>query len=144
MSVKDKTVDIFDEEVKDEEVKDVASEDEIIVEHDDVKEGLMAESDPATRMKDPLAEQKLPAVDVVKESLDKQLTALGRKTAEALNAQPKQKVVVPFKDLNPTDEYVVAGTNGWNMQIRRGVPVMLPEEIILRLAEAGEHPTLVR
>jgi len=134
-----KVVDMFDEDVK-----DIASDDEEIIQHDDVKEGLMAESDPASKMADPLAAQSEPAADIVKMSLDKQLTALGRKTAEALNKLEKFKVMIPMREFDPDDTFVVVGTNGWNTQIARGKPVMLPEAIIHRLAEAGEGPTLVR
>jgi hypothetical protein len=134
-----KTVDIFDEDVK-----DIASDEEEIMERDDIKEGLMAEADPASKMADPLAAHSEPAEDVVRLSLDGQLTALGRETAEKLNKTKKQKVLIPMKDLNPDDAFVVVGTNGWNTQIKRGKPVMLPEEIIHRLTEAGEGPTLVR
>lgn len=140
MATKKKDVDIFDEEVKDV----VLDDEEEMPENDDLKEGFMAESDPASKMKDPLAHHNKDASDVVKKSLDGQLTALGRATAEKLNALPKHKVVVPHKELNPDDDFVVVGTNGWNTQIKRGEPVLLPDELIDRLSKSGEAPTLVR
>lgn len=138
--VKEQEKDLFAEvkEAVDTEVEDV------IIEHDDLQEGIMAESDPVSKMIDPLADQRGPAEDVVKLSLDSQLTALGRATAEKLNAQPKTKVMIPFKELNPDDKFVVVGTNGWNTQILRGKPVLLPDVIIERLSISGEAPTLVR
>ncbi len=126
------------------DVKEVTTDDELIIDHDDLKEGIMAESDPATKLLDPLAAHKGEAADVVKQSLDGQLTALGRKTAELLKQCPKHKVVIPFKELNPDDDFVVVGINGWNLQIKRGVPVMLPDEVIHALSVGGESPTLVR
>jgi hypothetical protein len=130
-----------DSEVNENEIIDP---DEEMVEHDDLKEGMLAERDPASKMRDPLEEHKGPAVDIVKKSLDGQLTHLGRETAKKLDKMKKFKVLIPFKDLNTGDDFVVVGTNGWNSQIKRGKPVMLPEEIIIRLSNSGESPTLVR
>lgn len=139
MATKENVKDLFVD------TKTVADEsEEEILEHDDLKEGFLAEEDPTSKMKDPLAAHKEQAEDVVRKSLDTQLTALGRKTAEMLNKQPKIKIVIPIKELNPDDEFVVIGTNGWNTQIKRGVPVELPEEIYHRLAASGENPTMVR
>jgi hypothetical protein len=135
VSAKAKDKDLFDDSVETEEV---------VTERNDLEEGFLAESDPLSKMKDPLGLQKGPGEDVINESLNKQVTALGRETAKKLNELPKHKVVIPYKELNPDDHFVVVGTNGWNMQIKRGVPVMLPDEIIKRLGESGEAPTLVR
>ena len=136
--VKETEKDLFADAEVTEEIEDE------IKEHDDMEEGFRAESDPASKMVDPLADQKGPAEDVVRMSLDGQLTALGRETAEKLNKLLKHKVMIPTKELNPDDKFVVVGTNGWNTQILRGKPVMLPDVIIERLSASGEAPTLVR
>lgn len=126
------TTEVYEEEEKD------------LEERDDVKEGMMAEADPISRISDPLKEHKGPAEDIVKKGLDGQLTALGRETATKLDAMPKHKVLIPVKELNPHDTTAVVGINGWNIQIKRGVPVILPDAVIGLLYDAGENPTLVR
>ncbi len=135
--------DLFDE-TEDVKAKDETIEiEEEVIPPDDLKEGFIAEADPRTAMYDPLAAHKGPGEDVVKQSLDGQLTSLGRDTAKLLDAQPKHKVLLPVDKLNPDDSFVVVGTNGWNMTIKRGKPVLLPEEIITRLVKSGETPTIV-
>ena len=126
---------------KKEDIFDEATE---LEERDDLKEGMVAEADPKSIMNDPMEAHNKPAVDVVKRSLDSQLTALGRETAKQLDQCPKHKVMIPMKELNPDDTFVLVGTNGWNMQIKRGEPVLLPDEIIERLAASGDAPTFVR
>ncbi len=132
MSEQEKNV--FDEET---------TEEEVVEKPDDLKEGFIAESDPNSKMSDPTHKHQGPADDVVKKSLDNQLTALGKETARKLNERPKHKVVIPKKELSPDDHSVVVGTNGWNIQVKRDVPVMLPDIIIDRLSKSGENPTLV-
>ena len=144
-----KNVNLFEDDKPEEEKKvinttAVYDEDEDMEKPDDLKEGFTAEEDPRSKIYDPLAIQRGPAEDVVKKSLNEQLTALGRKTARKLSDQPKHKVMIPIKELNPNDSSVVVGINGWNLQIKRGVPVLLPEEVVKLLAGAGETPTIVR
>ena len=134
-----KKTDLFDDEVK-----EVVEEIEEVQEVDDLQEGMTAELDPKSAMSSASEALSQPGEDVVKKSLDSDLSALGRDTAEKLNKQPKFKVMIPMKELNPQDTFVVVGTNGWNMQIKRGEPVLLPEDIITRLSESGEAPTFVR
>ena len=134
---KDKEIDVFEDEVK--EVEDIEQDDLT-----DLEEGLQAESDPKSRVNSLLDAHDAAAQDIVSESLDTQLTKLGRETGEKLNKLPKLKVLIPIKDLNPHDEFVVVATNGWISQIKRNVPVLLPDEIVMRLSAAGENPTLVR
>ncbi len=123
----------------------VIEEAEEIVPNDDLQEGIMAESDPRSRVKDRLIDEKTPAIDVVKESLDRQITNLGRKTAEKFKEYPRRKVVIPVDPLNPKDEYgVPVAVNGWTYNIPRGKPVYLPDPIIDLLIGGGYNPTLVR
>lgn len=138
-----KKSELFDEK-EDVKIDEELSEVEDVVEPDDLEEGFIAEHDPASRIPDFTAKYKGEAEDVVKTSLDGQLTQLGRETAKKLDDYPKYKVVIPIKELAPDDKFVVVGTNGWNTQILRDKPVMLPDVIIDRLAKAGENPTLVR
>jgi len=123
----------------------VIEEAEEIVPTDDFQEGIMAEMDPRSRVADRLINEKTPAIDVVKESLDRQVTNLGRRTAEQFKKYPKRKVVIPKDPLNPKDEYgVVVGVNGWTFNIPRGKPVELPDPVIDLLIGGGYNPTLVR
>ena len=112
-----------------------------------VKENLAAERDPASVVKDTTKESmvsKENAVNVLDESVAKQVSRMGRQTAEKLRNSPKEKVLIPKDKLNMNDEYVVVGINGWNLQIQRGVPVILPRQVVNLLAQAGYGPTLVR
>jgi uncharacterized protein YbaR (Trm112 family) len=128
------------------EVKDlnIFDEEETVEPPDDLKEGFTAEVDPASRLKDARAYEKVEAEDIIKSSLNRQITELGRKTAKALENSPKHKVMIPENKLSPEDTFVVAAINGWTFQIKRGVPVLLPDEIINLLADGGYTPTLVR
>ena len=147
--------DLFDENVEEvqEETPEVTLTDEDIENEpdvekaDDLKEGFIAEADPRSHLIDPLKKHSGPAEDLVKSSLNKQITALGRITAEKLNDEKrfkKYKVLIPESEFAKNEDYILVGTNGWNMQIKRGVPVMLPDVIIDRLSRSGYNPTLVR
>ena len=112
-----------------------------------VKEGLAAERDPASVVKDTTKESMVSqedAVNILDESIAKQVSRMGRLTAEKLRNSPNEKVLIPKDKLNMHDEYVVVGINGWNLQIQRGVPVILPRQVVDLLAQGGYSPTLVR
>lgn len=112
-----------------------------------VKEGLAAERDPASVVKDTTKESMVSqedAVNILDESIAKQVSRMGRLTAEKLQNSPKEKVLIPKDKLNEHDEYVVVGINGWNLQIQRGTPVILPRQVVDLLAQGGYSPTLVR
>jgi len=129
---KQEETNIFDEE----EIEDV-------VEHDDLKEGFVAESDPSSKVKHSADAYKQEAEDLLAKSLNQQVTALGRKTAEKLKDEKKIKLMVPKNELMPDDEFVVVGINGWVTQIRRGEPVMVPESFFEHLSNGGYNPTIV-
>ncbi len=133
------------EKVKDDlfEDNDVVEEEEVVV-PDDLTEGFVAEHDPNTRMTETVARHAGEADDMVGMSLDKQLTKIGRDTAEKLNKREKFKVIIPKNELSPNDTFVVVGINGWNLQIKRDVPVYLPDVVVDLLANGGYSPTLVR
>ena len=146
--------DMFDEAQEKEEVipevtltdEDIENEPDV-EEHDDIKEGFIAESDPNSKVYDPLQKHKGEAEDVVQESLNKQVTSMGRKTGEKLNDEKKykkHKILIPESQFAKNEEFILVGTNGWNMQIKRGVPAMVPDEILTRLSRSGYNPTLVR
>lgn len=141
MTTEEKELNLFDEQ---EEKSLEGNEEKDLEVHDDLKEGMMAESDPKSKVVSPTDKYSGPAEDVIKKGLDGQLTVLGRKTAEILNKMPKFKIVVPTKELNPKISDAIVGINGWNIHIKRGVPVMLPDPVIELLANAGENPTVVR
>lgn len=110
---------------------------------DDVKEDLAAETDPKSKVNVDNS-HKEEAIDVIQLSIEKQLSQLGKKTAELLKARPQEKVLVPIDKLNKYDEFVVVGINGWNLQIQKGVPVMLPDCVVDLLIDGGYQPTRVR
>lgn len=137
MSKKKEAVDIFDEVVEQEQ--------DLEKPQDDLQEGFIAESDSKSKMGRSVTDiSNEPAEDIVKVSLDGQLTALGRETAKKLAEAEKFKVKVPINPMAKDDTFVTASINGWNFQVKRGEPVMLPVEIIDLLANAGYNPTLVR
>lgn len=138
----EKEKDLFEEQPENSQ-EPIEEVDEELQERDDIKEGLMAESDPRSQMSDPSQVQNKPAKDLGKESLKTRVTNMGRKAGEELNQKKKVKVMVPIDELSPEDEHVVVGTQGWNMQIKRGEPAMVPEPIVRRLVESGYNPTLV-
>ena len=84
------------------------------------------------------------AIDLLDLSIERQVTQLGIATAEKLRKSTKDKVMVPVDKMNKEDQFVLVGINGWNFQIQRGVPVILPEEVIDLLLEGGYNPTRVK
>ena len=93
----------------------------------------------------PMYDRDAEAIDITNQvGIEAQVTAIAKSTAEALKKYPKEKVVIPQDKLNPQSTYVVAGINGWNIQIQRGVPVWLPEPVVVLLEDGGYTPTRVR
>jgi len=110
---------------------------------DVVKEGA-PERDQSSIPK-PLYDKEAEPIDIINQAgVEAQVTSIAKKTAEALKKYPKEKVVIPQDKLNPQSTYVVAGINGWNIQIQRGIPVWLPEPVVVLLEDAGYSPTHVR
>lgn len=83
-------------------------------------------------------------IDNLERSIESQVAAMGQATAEALRKEQKYKVLIPIDKLNPNNNEVVVALNGWNLQIKKNVPVMLAEPIYDILEESGYNPTLVR
>lgn len=110
-----------------------------------VTQGLAAERDQSSIVK-PAYDKDANPEEVFGGSagVEAQVTQVSRETAAALAKYPKEKVVIPKDKLNPEDSFVVCGINGWNIQIKRDVPVLLPTPVVDLLAEAGYSPTHVR
>jgi len=131
-------------------LEDIELDDEELVgledlEDEEEKEGVVegsAEHDPVATVKG--APKSPEAVDVLDATIEQQVTQLGRSTAEVLRKSPKEKIMIPVDKLNEHDSYVLVGINGWNFQIQRGVPVVLPVQVVDLLADAGYAPTRVR
>ncbi len=132
------------ENTKDEYAIFDEDEEEVVAPPDDLTEGFIAEADGKSQLKSLKAYQDMEPIDVIGSSLDKVITKLGREAANELNSRPKHKVMIPLNDLSPMDTYAVACINSWVFQLKRGVPVLLPAEVIDLFAEGGYNPTLVR
>lgn len=116
---------------------------EPVLQAEAVKEGV-PERDQASIPK-PLYDKEAEAIDFTEQQgIEAQVTAIARKTAEELKTFPKEKVMIPKDKLNPQDSYAVVGINGWNLQIQRGVPVLLPVPVVELLENGGYNPTQVR
>lgn len=107
-----------------------------------VKES-MPDRDPAPIVKKEY-DISVPADDMLDKTIEAQVTQLGRATAEKLKGFPKEKVLIPIDKLNKDDKYAIVGINGWNFQIERGKPVLLPEPVVVLLENGGYQPTRVR
>ena len=112
-----------------------------VVEDDAIVQGLSADKDPSSEM--PENNQGNEAQDILRKSIDSQVTQLGKNTAKQLAKQKKYKVVIPKDKLNPKDNFVVVGINGWNFQIMRDTPVLVPEAVYTLLVEGGYGPTVI-
>ena len=98
-----------------------------------------------TSIPKPLYDKEAEAIDFTEQQgIEAQVTAIARKTAEELKTFPKEKVMIPADKLNTQDTYAVVGINGWNLQIQRGVPVLLPVPVVELLENGGYNPTQVR
>jgi len=103
----------------------------------DVVEGMTQERDPDTVMTEDVPKN-------MEKSIEKQVTQMGKQTAEKLRQYPQEKVLIPVDKLNKHIQDVVVGINGWNFQIQRNVPVELPSPVVDLLERAGYAPTRVR
>jgi len=127
-----------EESVEEGVIVDETGEEEV-EEQEGVTEGMSAERDPA-----PIIKDSTPTPDPLAASLEKQITAMGKKTAEKLKSCTYEKIKIPMDDLNPKETFVIVGINGWNLQIQRGVAVNLPIPVVDLLEAGGYNPTRVR
>ena len=68
---------------------------------------------------------------------DKDLDKLAKTAGEEVNKQEKIKVRIPIDPLNKTDLIVPVIINGYVWNIERGKSVLLPENVVTILEEAG-------
>jgi len=68
---------------------------------------------------------------------DKDLDILAKTAGEEVNKQEKVKVRIPIDPLNKTDLIVPVIINGYVWNIERGKSVLLPENVVTILEEAG-------
>lgn len=68
---------------------------------------------------------------------DSQIDAMVKEFGAEMAKLPKVKIIVPIDPLNPKDEAVPVGINGYNYLIKRGVAVEVPETIAQILEESG-------
>ena len=98
-----------------------------------------------TSIPKPLYDKDAEAIDITAQAgVEAQITAIAKETAEKLKQCPKEKVMIPKDRLNAQSTYVVVGINGWNIQIQRGTPVLLPVPVVELLENGGYAPTQVR
>lgn len=142
MSAEKEVKEIVEETEKDFDFLE-GEEDEVAA-PDDLTEGFIAESDVKSQLKGMKAYQDVEPVDVIGTSLDRFITKLGRSAAEELHSKPKIKVMIPLNELSPQDTFAVAAINSWVFQVKRGVPLLLPGEIIDLFTDGGYNPTLIR
>lgn len=110
----------------------------------DVVEGLQAERDPASVMPDPFTVDKSKPRDVIGESLDNQVSARARETAEKLHSKPKDNIIIPPDRMNREDNLVTVQINGWPFHIQRGEKVALPGPVVDQLVNAKYGPNFTR
>ncbi len=80
-----------------------------------------------------MADTKKKAEQLTDEAMDKMAQAAG----DEINAQPKVKIKIPKDPLNPKDDTVPVGVNGYYWVIKRGETVEVPEVVADILTEAG-------
>lgn len=84
-------------------------------------------------------------VDVYSENVEQQVASAGRKHAEELKKNhPQVKVIIPIDKLNKSDQRAIACTQGYIWNVKRGVPVILPDPVVQLFEEGGYQPTRVR
>lgn len=99
---------------------------------------------PAKDDKIPKPEEKEP-VDVYSENIEAQVASAGKKHAEELKkTHPQVKVIIPIDKLNKGDARAIACTQGYIWNVKRGVPVILPEPVVDLFEQGGYQPTRVR
>ncbi len=124
--------------------KKKTEEETVVMEDDNMEESEAVQEGMPERDQDPIIKDKSPSPDPLAKSIERQVTAMGRKTAEKLRSAPKEKIKIPLDQLNPNAGDVVVGVNGWNLQIQRGVAVNLPSPVVALLEQGGYNPTRVR
>ncbi len=95
-------------------------------------------------LKEKCGQEEMKVTQELSPSIEKQVTSMGRAVAEKLKTYPQEKVQLPIDKLNKGVMDVVVGINGFNIQIKRGVPVMLPIPVVDLLIQGGYNPTIVR
>lgn len=81
-------------------------------------------------------------VDIIDQSLEKDVQDLGRQTLLKLAEYPKTNIIIPIDKLNPEDLQVYVGINGRVFQITRGKKVAVPNPILELLIGGGYNPSL--
>lgn len=130
------------ERTEDEDIEEFEEEEEVeeIEVQEDVKEGPVYDRDPKSDIKArPIPDQPT----VLDSTIAKQVTQMGKATAEKLRKQKQYRVQIPVSELNKHDQECVVGVNGWNFQIKKGVPVTLPETVVKGLQKGGYNPTFL-
>lgn len=126
-------------------VESVQQDEEItgaeVYDNADILDAAQPDGDPYVKRGEKYSQE---AIDALEQSVEKQVAAMGRATGELLKKEKRHKTLIPLDKLNPHDGEVIVGLNGFNLQIKKNVPVMLPGAIIDLLEEGGYNPTLVR
>lgn len=117
---------------------------EVEEQEEDVVEGLSAESEPASTLPKKSKEQEAAEEAAAQASVAKMVKQMGKQTAAALAKHPTEKIKIPMDKLNPEDDEVWVGINGWNYRIKKEVAVELPVPIVDLLIMGGYNPTRVR
>ena len=125
------------ERSEDEDIEEIGEDEEEV---GVVKEGPIHERDPKSDIKPKVVKEQPTELDG---TIAKQVTQMGRATAEKLKKEKMYRVQIPVSELNKHDQQVVVGINGWNFQIKKGVPVTLPEPVVQLLQDAGYNPTFL-
>lgn len=78
-----------------------------------------------------------PAFPVEKEKvvIDQVWTARARETQEALDAQPKVRIMIPLQNGEPIGSIQEFNINGYRLTVRKNVMVDVPEQIAQMIAE---------
>lgn len=113
-------------------------------EEDSVVESAAAESEPESTMPKKSKEQLEAEEKAAQAAVTKLVKQMGKKTAASLAKQPKEKIKIPMDKLNPEDDEVWVGINGWNFRIKKEVAVELPVPVVDLLIMGGYNPTRVR
>ena len=107
-----------------------------------VKEGVPERDQ--TSIPKPLYDKEAEAIDFTdQQGIEAQVTAIARKTAEELKTF-QGKGYDPEGQVKPAGFLRGGGFNGLNLQIQRGVPVLLPVPVVKLLEDGGYNPTRVR
>jgi len=122
-------------------VADAVNTENTADENQDIFDAVQPGGDPYSKIGEKYSQE---AIDAMESSIEKQVASMGQATGAALRKEQRYKVLIPIDKLNPHDGEVIVGINGFNLQIKKNIPVMLPGPIIDILEEGGYNPTLVR